>query len=109
DPVDAIDRDLADVRAQFPGLDAGITGGPALARTEATSTAHDIALASVLAIVSNVLLVVIPFAGIVEPGFALVALLIGIAWSFGFTSLERNYDQQYVTDNREDRCERDIV
>ncbi|HKF28209.1 MAG TPA: MMPL family transporter [Candidatus Binataceae bacterium] len=86
-PIDAIDAHLAAVREQFPGVEAGMTGGPALARTEATSTAHDIALASLIAIVSNVLLVVIPFGGIVEPAFALTALLIGVAWSFGFTAL----------------------
>src|SRR5262249_17374851 len=86
-PIDAIDAHLAAVRGQFPGVEAGMTGGPALARTEATSTARDIALASLIAIVSNVLLVVIPFGGIVEPAFALTALLIGVAWSFGFTAL----------------------
>jgi hopanoid biosynthesis associated RND transporter like protein HpnN len=85
--IDAIDAHLAAVREQFPGIEAGITGGPALARTEATSTARDIALASLIAIVSNVLLVVIPFGGIVEPAFALAALLVGVAWSFGFTAL----------------------
>ena len=86
-PIDAIEKHLAAVRAQFPGIDAGITGGPALARTEEGSTAHDIALASILAISSNVLLVVIPFGGIVEPAFALMALLVGVAWSFGFTTI----------------------
>ncbi|GEM_PF-109928 len=86
-PIDAIEKHLAAVRSQFPGVEAGITGGPALSRAEATSTAHDIALASVLAIGSNVLLVVIPFGGIVEPAFALAALLVGVAWSFGFTTL----------------------
>lgn len=86
-PIDAIEDHLAKVRAQFPGIEAGITGGPALARTEESSTAHDIALASGLAIGSNVLLVVIPFGGIVEPAFALAALFIGSLWSFGFTTL----------------------
>jgi hopanoid biosynthesis associated RND transporter like protein HpnN len=86
-PIDAIEAHLTEVRSRFPAIEAGITGGPALARAEATSTAHDIALASVLAIGSNVLLVVIPFGGIVEPAFALAALLIGVAWSFGFTTL----------------------
>ncbi|MDO8431616.1 MAG: MMPL family transporter [Candidatus Binatus sp.] len=87
DAVDVIQRDLDEVRAQFPDVEAGMTGGPALARSEESSTAHDIALASVIAIVSNVLLLVIPFGGIVEPAFALIALLVGVAWSFGFTTL----------------------
>ncbi|HYR79017.1 MAG TPA: MMPL family transporter, partial [Candidatus Dormibacteraeota bacterium] len=87
DPVDVIQDTLDSVRAKFPGLEAGMTGGPALAHSEETSTAHDIALASIIAIVANVLLIVIPFGAIVEPGFALAALLIGVAWSFGFTTL----------------------
>jgi hopanoid biosynthesis associated RND transporter like protein HpnN len=87
DPVDVIQDAVASVRADFPGLEAGMTGGPALAHSEESSTAHDIALASIIAIVSNVLLIVIPFGGIVEPAFALAALLIGVAWSFGFTTL----------------------
>jgi len=87
DPVDVIQDTLDSVRAKFPGLEAGMTGGPALAHSEESSTAHDIALASIIAIVANVLLIVIPFGAIVEPGFALAALLIGVAWSFGFTTL----------------------
>lgn len=87
DPVDVIQGVLDAVRAQFPGVEAGMTGGPALAHSEESSTAHDIALASIIAIVANVLLVVIPFGSIVEPAFALTALLIGVAWSFGFTTL----------------------
>src|SRR5216683_1034033 len=87
DAVDVIQRDLDQVRAQFPDVVAGMTGGPALAHSEESSTAHDIAIASILAIVCNVLLLVIPFGGIVEPAFALAALLVGVAWSFGFTTL----------------------
>jgi uncharacterized protein len=87
DPVDAIERYLHETRAQFPGLEAGMTGGSALSHAEERSTAHDIALASAIAIIANVLLVVIPFGGLVEPAFALAALLVGVAWSFGFTTL----------------------
>jgi hopanoid biosynthesis associated RND transporter like protein HpnN len=87
DPVDAIASDLREVRAQFPGIDAGMTGGPALARAEESSTAHDVALASILAVASNALLVVIPFGAVVEPAFALITLLVGVTWSFGFTTL----------------------
>jgi hopanoid biosynthesis associated RND transporter like protein HpnN len=87
DPVEAIQNDLDAVRAAFPDVLAGMTGGPALAHAEQTTTAHDIALASLIAITSNVLLLVIPFGALVEPGFAIVALLAGVAWSFGFTTL----------------------
>ena len=87
DPTEAIESDLDAVRAAFPGVMAGMTGGPALAHAEETTTAHDIALASLIAIVSNVLLLVIPFTAVVEPLFAVLALLAGVAWSFGFTTL----------------------
>jgi hopanoid biosynthesis associated RND transporter like protein HpnN len=87
DPTAAIQSDLDAVRASFPGLTAGMTGGPALAHAEESTTAHDIALASLIAIGSNVLLLVIPFTAVVEPFFAVLALLAGVTWSFGFTTL----------------------
>lgn len=87
DPVDVIQADLEAVRAQFPGLDAGMTGGPALARAEEATTQHDMMLGSVLAIAGLVALLVIPFRSVIEPLFAILALLTGVAWSFGFTTL----------------------
>jgi hypothetical protein len=87
DPVDVIEDDIREVRAQYPGIDAGMTGGPALAHAEETATEHDVKLASMLAIGSNAALVIIPFAAIVEPIFVLISLLVGVAWSFGFTTL----------------------
>ena len=87
DQIDVIEDDLREVRQQFPGIEAGITGGPALSHAEANATEHDVKLASMLAIGSNAALVIIPFAAIVEPIFVLIALLVGVAWSFGFTTL----------------------
>jgi hopanoid biosynthesis associated RND transporter like protein HpnN len=86
-PVDVIQADVASVRAQFPGLDAGMTGGPALARAEESTTQHDMMLGSILAVTGLIALLVIPFRGVVEPLFAILALLTGVAWSFGFTTL----------------------
>lgn len=87
DPVEAIAADVAAVRAQFPEVEAGITGGPALAYAEESTTQHDMMLGSIIAVIGLTLLLVIPFRGVVEPFFAIVALLIGVAWSFGFTTL----------------------
>jgi uncharacterized protein len=86
-PVAAIQADLDAVRAQFPGLDAGMTGGPALAYAEDSTTRHDMMLGSVLAVAGLIALLVIPFRSVVEPLFAILALLTGVAWSFGFTTL----------------------
>jgi hopanoid biosynthesis associated RND transporter like protein HpnN len=87
DPVDVIQSDLNAVRAQFPGLEAGMTGGPALAQAEESTTQRDMTLGSILAVGSNIALIVIPFRGLIEPLFAIIALLTGVAWSFGFTTL----------------------
>jgi len=87
DPVEVIQSDLNAVRARFPGVEAGMTGGPALAQAEESTTQHDMTLGSILAIGSNIALIVIPFRGLIEPLFAIIALLTGVAWSFGFTTL----------------------
>jgi hopanoid biosynthesis associated RND transporter like protein HpnN len=85
--VEVIQAQVDAVRAQFPGLDAGMTGGPALAQAEQSTTQHDMMLASILAVAGLIALLVIPFRGVVEPAFAILALLTGVAWSFGFTTL----------------------
>ena len=87
DPVAVIQSNLDVVRGQFPSLNAGMTGGPALAYAEQSTTQHDMMLGSVLAVTGLILLIVIPFRGVVEPLFAILALLTGVAWSFGFTTL----------------------
>ena len=86
-PVEVIQGELDAVRARFPDVTAGMTGGPALAYAERTTTQHDMALGSAIAVFGLILLLVIPFRGVVEPGFAIIALLVGVAWSFGFTTL----------------------
>lgn len=87
DPIEAIESGLDAVRASFPGVQAGMTGWPALARAERTTITHDIALAALIAIVSIVMLLVIAFSAVVEPFFAVLAVLPGAAWTFGFTTL----------------------
>ena len=87
DPVEEIQNELNAVRRQFPDVKAGMTGGGALARAEQNATRHDMALASVIAVIGLILLLVIPFRGVVEPLFAILTLLAGVAWSFGFTTL----------------------
>jgi len=87
DPVEVIQNMVSSVRADFPDVEAGMTGGPALAHAEETTTQHDMTVGSIIAVTGLVLLMVIPFRGVVEPFFAVVALLAGVAWSFGFTTL----------------------
>jgi uncharacterized protein len=87
DPVAAIEGHVAAVRAFLPDVEAGITGGPALAYGEKRTTQHDMMQGSIIAVIGLILLLVVPFRGIVEPFFSILALLLGVAWSFGFTTL----------------------
>ncbi|MBI4391702.1 MAG: MMPL family transporter, partial [candidate division NC10 bacterium] len=87
DPVEAIRATAAGVRRDFPGVSVGVTGAPALDADEMRATGRDIFLASVFGFLGNALLLVIPFRGVVKPGFALLTLLVGVAWAFGFATV----------------------
>lgn len=87
DPVQAIRATAAALRRDFPGVNVGVTGAPALAADEMRAARRDIFLASVLGFLANALLLVIPFRAVVKPAFALLTLLVGIAWAFGFATL----------------------
>jgi hopanoid biosynthesis associated RND transporter like protein HpnN len=87
DPVAAIREAAAAVRRDFPGVTVGVTGTPALAADEMRATQRDILLASLLGFLANALLLVIPFRAVVKPAFALLTLLVGTAWAFGFATL----------------------
>jgi len=86
DPVDAVRATAAGVRRDFPGVTVGVTGAPALDADEMRATGRDIFLASVFGFLANALLLVIPFRAVVKPAFALLTLLVGIAWAFGFAT-----------------------
>lgn len=87
DPVQAIRATAAALRRDFPGVNVGVTGAPALAADEMRAARRDIFLASVFGFLANALLLVIPFRAVVKPAFALLTLLVGIAWAFGFATL----------------------
>lgn len=87
DPVEAIRASAAAVRREFPGVSVGVTGPPALDADEMRATGRDIFLASVFGFLANALLLVIPFRAVVKPAFALLTLLVGIAWAFGFATV----------------------
>lgn len=83
---DAIARIVVTTCALFPDVDAGLTGGPALQKDLMSSTVHDLGVASVLGIASNIILLAVSF-GALEATLVLISLLAGIAWSFGFITL----------------------
>jgi hypothetical protein len=75
------------VQASYPNVEVGLTGQPALSYAERQTTKRDVGLASVLALVSNLLLLIIPFRAVVKPLFAMLTLVVGSVWSFGLAAL----------------------
>jgi predicted RND superfamily exporter protein len=68
----------------FKGIEAGLTGIPVLDATEADVATSDATYCSILAILAISALMIVSFGGIWLPAMAVGALLVGIAWSFGF-------------------------
>lgn len=81
---------LEEVRAgdpEFQSIEAGVTGVPVLESDETTLSTRDAALASVLSLALIAILMLIAYRGFVVPVFAVVSLLIGMAWSFAWATL----------------------
>ena len=68
----------------MPGTQWGLTGIPVIEADETTEAIHDSTIASLLAMALITLLMIVSFRGLMVPLLAALALLIGMAWSFGW-------------------------
>jgi hypothetical protein len=78
---------IADVRAEFPTLEFGLTGLPVLETDEMVASQRDTALASWLAMAGVAVLYLIVYRGLRYPLMTVSTLLVGIAWSMGWLTL----------------------
>jgi hopanoid biosynthesis associated RND transporter like protein HpnN len=85
-PLAAIRQALKETRAEFPSVQAGLTGRPALQADEMRTTNTDMTRASLIAVVLVGLLFVIVLHGILRPVLVIACLGMAIAWTFGFTA-----------------------
>ncbi len=92
--MDVIGKPLADIRkaiketsAEFPGIDAGLTGRPVLSADEMATSNKDMNVATIMAIVLLGAIFVIFFRGVGRPMLAMSTLVIGITWTFGFVAV----------------------
>lgn len=86
-PLREIRQAIAETKRDFPGLDAGLTGRPVLSADEMETSNRDMTIATVLALVLIAAVFVLFFRGVVRPLCAVAALVIGIAWTFGFMAV----------------------
>ncbi len=81
-------RDLIEeTRAQFPGIEVGLTGEDVIAADEMYTTQVDVQKASQIALAGIALLFILAYRGVVKPLLAIFALVIALCWSMGWTTL----------------------
>jgi hypothetical protein len=83
----AIRRTIATLRPQFPSVEAGVTGAPALFSDELSAATRDGHSASVLALVLTLGLLLIAFRRLVTSCAMLIVLALSLGWSLGIVTL----------------------
>jgi uncharacterized protein len=83
----AVRRAIASLRSQFPSVEAGVTGAPALFSDELSAAARDSEIASVLALVLTLGLLLLAFRRLVTSCAMLAVLVLSLGWSLGFITL----------------------
>jgi len=83
-PLKAI---IGEARNQFPGLEIGLTGEPALSEDEAQASGRDTTIASIVTFLMIALLFWFSYHEFSRPALALLTLMVAICWTLGFTTL----------------------
>ncbi len=78
---------IADLRPQFPAVEAGVTGAPALFSDELVAATGDGEIASVLALVLTLALLLLAFRRVVASCAMLAVLALSLCWSLGAVTL----------------------
>jgi uncharacterized protein len=85
--IAAIRATIKEVKKDFPGLRAGVTGTKALNSDESVSTQADAGVATVASLLGVMVLYLLFFKKIRHPLFIVAALAVGLAWTMGFVAL----------------------
>jgi hopanoid biosynthesis associated RND transporter like protein HpnN len=87
DVITGIRRSVGVLRAEYPGVEAGVTGTPALANDEMLTAFQDSAVATVLACILTLAAVLLMFRRVTKPTAMFLVLMVSLAWSFGVVTL----------------------
>ncbi|HAK37848.1 MAG TPA: hypothetical protein DCM60_06325, partial [Nitrospina sp.] len=77
---------IEETRAQFPGIEVGLTGEDVIAADEMDTTQVDVQKASQIALAGIALLFILAYRGVVKPLLAIFALVVALCWSMGWTT-----------------------
>lgn len=86
-PIARLRRVVAELETRFPDVRFGVTGMPILEFDEMQSSQRDMTVASILSLVGVVVLLVLGYGSLRYALLAVVVLLFGMAWTFGFVTL----------------------
>ncbi|MBI4588368.1 MAG: MMPL family transporter [Candidatus Rokubacteria bacterium] len=85
--INAIRSFIAALRPEFPSVQVGVTGSPALSNDEMTAAFRDSEGATLLAFALTLALLLLAFKRAGKPILMLVVLAVSLAWSMGVTTL----------------------
>jgi hypothetical protein len=85
--IGAVRRAITSLRAEFPSVQAGVTGAPALFSDELSTATRDGEIASVLALVLTLGLLLLAFRRLLTSCAMLAVLTLSLGWSLGVITL----------------------
>lgn len=78
---------IKETTAFFPDVRAGVTGQEALKIDEVSTVSEDMAIATCLSLIGVFMLMVVAFRGFSRPCMEITTLIVGLCWTFGWTTL----------------------
>lgn len=85
--IETIREQIAKLRAEFPGVQVGVTGPPTLSNDEMTAAFRDSQVATLLAFTLTLGLMLLAFRRAGKPLLMLAVLAVSLAWSMGVVTL----------------------
>ena len=86
-PLQMVRQAIEATQAEFPDIEAGLTGRPALQADEMETTDRDMTRAALIAVALIAILFTAILHGWLRPFLLLISLIMAIAWSFGFATI----------------------
>jgi hopanoid biosynthesis associated RND transporter like protein HpnN len=87
DAIEGVRATVASLGPEFPDVEVGVTGKPALSNDEMTTAFRDSARATLLAFGLTLALLLVAFLRIGKPLLMLLVLALSLAWSIGLATL----------------------
>ena len=87
DAIEGVRATVASLRAEFPDVEVGVTGKPALSNDEMTAAFRDSERATVLAFALTLGLLIAAFLRVGKPLLMLIVLALALSWSIGVATL----------------------